>query len=146
MKDPIKYIRLKIIAALDGNVTSGGSNVSIYNRVPTNANYPFIRVYGLSTNQVDDNQSKYNVECITRIEVVTRFDGDSGGELTANDIMNQITNLLVTKNQSAFDLSSYNFNCYTSTNSGVTYLEQDTSDHTYFRAILELSNKIEQTI
>jgi recombinational DNA repair protein (RecF pathway) len=100
----------------------------------------------LSTNQVDDNQSKYNVECITRVEVVTRFDGDSGGELTANDIMNQITNLLVTKNQNAFDLSSYNFNCYTSTNSGVTYLEQDTSDHTYFRAILELSNKIEQTI
>lgn len=146
MKDPIKYIRLKIIAALDGNVTSGGNNVSIYNRVPTDASYPFIRVYGVSTTAVDDNQTKYNVECITRVEVVTRFDGDSGGELTANDIMNQITNLLVTKNQSAFDLSSYNFNCYTSTNSGVTYLEQDTSDHTYFRAILELSNKIEQTI
>lgn len=146
MKDPIKYIRLKIIAALNGNVTSGGSNVSIYNRVPTDASFPFIRVYGVSTTAVDDNQSKYNVECITRVEVVTRFDGDSGGELTANDIMNQITNLLITKNQNAFDLSSYNFNCYTSTNAGVTYLEQDTSDHTYFRAILELSNKIEQTI
>ena len=144
MKDPIKFIRLKIIAALDGNITSGGSNVAIYNQVPSSATFPFIRVYGVSTTAVDDNQSKYNVECITRIEVVTRFDGDSGGELNANDIMNQITTLLVTKNQSAFDLSSNNFNCYTSTNSGVTYLEQDTSDHTYFRAILELSNKIEQ--
>ena len=144
MKDPIKFISLKIIAALDGNITSGGSNVGIYNQVPSSATLPFIRVYGVSTTAVDDNQSKYNVECITRIEVVTRFDGDSGGELNANDIMNQITTLLVTKNQSAFDLSSHNFNCYTSTNSGVTYLEQDTSDHTYFRAILELSNKIEQ--
>ncbi len=144
MKDPIKFIRLKIISALNGNITSGGSNVSIYNQVPSNATFPFIRVYGVSTTAVDNNQTKYNVECITRIEVVTRFDGDSGGELNANDIMNQITTLLVTKNQSAFDLSSYNFNCYTSTNSGVTYLEQDTSDHTYFRAILELSNKIEQ--
>jgi len=46
--------------------------------------------------------------------------------------------------QNGFDLSSYNFNCYTSQNAGITYLEDDTSDHTYFRAILELSNKIEQ--
>ncbi len=144
MKDPIKYIRLKIIAALDGNVTSGGSDILIYNRVPSQASYPFIRVYSVSTNAVDTNQTKYNVECITRIEVVTRFDGDSGGELTVNDIMNQITSLLVSKNQSSFNLSTYNFNCYTSENAGVTYLQDDKSDHTYFRAILELSNKIEQ--
>ena len=58
--------------------------------------------------------------------------------------MNQITSLLVSKNQSSFNLSTYNFNCYTSENAGVTYLQDDKSDHTYFRAILELSNKIEQ--
>ena len=79
MKDPIKFIRLKIISALNGNITSGGSNVSIYNQVPSNATFPFIRVYGVSTTAVDNNQTKYNVECITRIEVVTRFDGDRGG-------------------------------------------------------------------
>ena len=61
MKDPIKYIRLKIIAALDGNVTSGGSDILIYNRVPSQASYPFIRVYSVSTNAVDTNQTKYNV-------------------------------------------------------------------------------------
>ena len=44
MKDPIKFIRLKIIAALDGNITSGGSNVAIYNQVPSSATFPFIRV------------------------------------------------------------------------------------------------------
>lgn len=144
MKDPIKYIRLKVINALTGNITSNGSVVSIYNRVPTVAVYPFIRVYGLSTNAIDDNQSKYNVECITRIEVITRFSGDSGGDLTANSIMNEIINLLITKNQSAFDLSTYNFNCYSVQNAGITYLEDDSIDHSYFRAILELSNKVEQ--
>ncbi len=143
MKDPIRFIRLKIIAALNGNITSSGVNVLIYNRVPSQVSYPFIRVYSVSTNAVDDNQSKYNVECITRIEVATRFDGDSGGELTVNEIMNQITSILVSKNQSGFDLSSYNFNCYTSQNVGITYLEYDTSDHTYFRAYFELSNKID---
>ena len=145
MKDPIKYIRLKIIAALGSAISHGGSYVPVYNRVPSSASYPYIRVYGLSTNAIDDNQSKYNVECITRIEVVTRFKGDVGGDLDANTIMSAITNLLVSKNQSAFDLSSYNFNCYAVQNSGITYLQDDLIDHTYFRAILELSNKVEQT-
>ena len=58
--------------------------------------------------------------------------------------MNDIMNLLITKNQSAFDLSSDNFNCYSVENAGVTYLQDDLNDHTYFRAILELSNKVEQ--
>jgi hypothetical protein len=30
-------------------------------------------------------------------------------------------------------------------NAGVTYLEDDSIDHSYFRGILELSNKVEQT-
>tara|TARA_R100001460_G_scaffold44151_1_gene80743 strand:- start:3553 stop:3993 length:441 start_codon:yes stop_codon:yes gene_type:complete len=144
MKDPIKFIRKKILDTCSGSVTLDGSNVLFYNRVPSNANYPYVRVYGLSTSQIDDNQSKYNVECITRIEVVTRFLGDVGGDLDANDIMTQIMNLLITKNQSGFDLSADNFNCYSVTNNGVTYLQDDLTDHTYFRAILELSNKVEQ--
>jgi len=145
MLDPIRIIRLKILAALTGFVSDNGSIVSVYNRVPSNSVYPFIRVYGLSTNAIDDNQSKYNVECITRVEVVTRFDGDSGGDLDSNQIMNSITNLLIDKTQSKFDLSAYNFNCYAVENSGIQYLEEDLTDHTYFRAILELSNKVEQT-
>jgi hypothetical protein len=144
MKDPIKFIRKKIFNACSGSVTLDGNNVLFYNRVPSDTTYPFVRVYGLSTSQIDDNQSKYNVECITRIEVVTRFLGDVGGDLDANDIMTQIMDLLITKNQSAFDLSADNFNCYAVTNNGVTYLQDDLTDHTYFRAILELSNKVEQ--
>lgn len=144
MKDPIKFIRKKIFTACSGVVQHNGSNVPFYNRVPSNSSYPFVRVYSVSTNQIDDNQSKYNVECITRVEVVTRFLGDVGGDLVANTIMNDIMNLLITKNQSAFDLSSDNFNCYSVENAGVTYLQDDLNDHTYFRAILELSNKVEQ--
>jgi hypothetical protein len=33
---------------------------------------------------------------------------------------------------------------YTSQNEGIQYIEQDLSDHTYFRAIIELSNRVEQ--
>jgi hypothetical protein len=145
MKDPIKFIRQKIITTCGGNISYNGANVPFYNRVPNNVSFPYVRVYGLSTNAIDDNQTKYNVECITRIEVVTRFQSTTGGDLQANTIMSDIMNLIISKNQSAFDLTSNNFNCYAVQNSGVTYLQEDLTDHTYFRAILELSNKVEQT-
>jgi hypothetical protein len=144
MKDATKYIRAKIITALNGNVSYDGSNVSVYNRVPSDATFPYIRVYSVSTSQIDDNRSKYNADIITRIEVITRFVADSGGDLQMNDIMNDVLELLVSKTSSAFDLSSDNFNVYSTTNQGISYLQEDTVDHSYFRAILELSNKIEQ--
>lgn len=144
MKDATKYIRAKIITALNGNVSYDGSNVSVYNRVPSDATFPYIRVYSVSTSQIDDNRSKYNADIITRIEVITRFVADSGGDLQMNDIMNDVLELLVSKTSSAFDLSTDNFNVYSTTNQGISYLQEDTVDHTYFRAILELSNKIEQ--
>lgn len=144
MKDATKYIRAKIITALNGNVSYDGSNVSVYNRVPSDATFPYIRVYSVSTSQIDDNRSKYNADIITRIEVITRFVADSGGDLQMNDIMNDVLELLVSKTSNAFDLSTDNFNVYSTTNQGISYLQEDTVDHSYFRAILELSNKIEQ--
>ena len=145
MKDATKFIRAKIITALNGNVSYGGSNVPVYNRVPSDATFPYIRVYSVSTSQINDNITAYNTEVITRLEVITRFPGDSGGDLQMNDIMNDIMELLISKTSSAFDLSSDNFKVYSTTNEGVSYVQEDTVDHTYFRAILELGNKIEQT-
>ena len=145
MKDATKFIRAKIITALDGNVSYGGSNVPVYNRVPSDATFPYIRVYSVSTSQINDNITAYNTEVITRLEVITRFPGDSGGDLQMNDIMNDIMELLISKTSSAFDLSSDNFKVYSTTNEGVSSVQEDTVDHTYFRAILELGNKIEQT-
>ena len=145
MKDATKFIRAKIITALNGNVSYGGSNMPVYNRVPSDATFPYIRVYSVSRSQINDNITAYNTEVITRLEVITRFPGDSGGDLQMNDIMNDIMELLITKTSSAFDLSSDNFKVYSTTNEGVSYVQEDTVDHTYFRAILELGNKIEQT-
>ena len=142
MKDATRFIRLKILNALTGNVSFGGSSVPVYNRVPSNATFPYIRVYSLSTTQIDDTQTKYNAEIITRVEVVTRFAADSGGDLSMNDIMDDCLQLLVSKNSSAFDLSANNFKVYSTINESLRYLQEDSIDHTYFRAILELSNKV----
>jgi len=121
-----------------------GSAIPIYNRVPTDATYPFVRVYSVSNNEVDQNQSSFNMEVLTRVEVVTRFQSDSGGELDCNLIVDECLSLLRTRSAGYFDLKDQGFNVYTSTNEGINYLEDDLSDHTYFRAIIELSNRVEQ--
>ncbi len=144
MLEAIHYVRKAILAKLNGNVTINSSAVPIYNRVPTNASYPYIRVYSVSNDETDQNQSSFTMETITRVECVTRFVSDSGGELDCNRMVSQCLNLLRTRSANYIDLTSDGFNVYTSVNEGVNYLQDDLTDHTYFRAIIEISNKIEQ--
>lgn len=144
MREVIHRIRKAIIDALTGNVELRGSAIPIYGRVPTDATYPFVRIYSVSNDEIDQNRSSYNMEVITRIEVVTRFESDSGGELDCNLIVDECLSLLRTRSAGYFDLTEQGFNVYTSVNEGIKYLEDDFSDHTYFRAIIELSNRVQQ--
>ena len=144
MREVIHRIRKAIIDALTGNVELRGSVIPIYGRVPSDATYPFVRIYSVSNDEIDQNRSSYNMEVITRIEVVTRFESDSGGELDCNLIVDECLSLLRTRSAGYFDLTEQGFNVYTSVNEGIKYLEDDFSDHTYFRAIIELSNRVQQ--
>ena len=144
MFEAIHYVRKAIIAKLNGNVSIDGSDVPIYNRVPTNATYPFIRVYSVSNDEVDQNQTSFNFETITRVECVTRYASDDGGELDCNLMVSQCLEQLRTRSANYIDIVSDGFKVYTSVNEGVNYLQDDLADHTYFRAIIEISNKIEQ--
>jgi hypothetical protein len=144
MLEAIHYVRKAIIAKLNNNITIDGSIVPIYGRVPTNASYPFIRVYSLSNDETDQNQTSFTTETITRVECVTRFASDDGGELDSNLMVSKCLELLRTRSANYIDLSANGFNVYTSVNEGVKYLQDDLSDFTYFRAIIEISNKIEQ--
>ena len=51
--------------------------------------------------------------------------------------------MLRTRSANYLDLSEYGFKVYTTVNEGVTYLTNDLKDHTYYRAVLELSNRVE---
>jgi hypothetical protein len=78
--------------------------------------------------------------------VVTRFQSDSGGEITANSAINRILELIRTRSNGYFDLSADGFNVFTCVKESSTYIVDDELDHTYFRGIVEISNKIQQTI
>lgn len=144
MTEAIQYVRRAILQRLNGQVLVDGTAAPVYGRVPNNATFPHIRVYSVSNNEIDQNAQSYTMEVITRIECVTRFASDDGGETDVNFMVSKCLELLRTRSDEYFDLNNVGFNVYTSTNLGVTYLQDDLSDRTYFRGIIELSNRVEQ--
>lgn len=144
MLEAIHYVRKAIIAKLSGNVLINSVAVPVYNRIPTDATYPLIRVYSVSTDETDQNQQSFNTETITRIECISKFYSDDGGQLDTNLMVSQCLENVRTRSANYIDITTDGFNVYTSVNNGVSYLEDDLSDSTYFRGVIELSNKIEQ--
>lgn len=144
MLEAIHFLRRGIISKLSNAVTINNAFVPVHNRIPTDAQYPLIRVYSVSTDESDNNQSAFITETITRIECITRFYSDDGGELDTNLMVSQCLNLIRTRSENYVDLNTNGFKVFTSVNQGVKYFENDLSDYTYFRAIIEVSNKIEQ--
>ena len=143
MKEPAHFVRRGLFNVLNGNISYDGSNVPVYNAVPNNATYPYIIIYSVSTNQIEDNISNYIADVSTRIEVVTRFADGDGGQLQANQIINSISQLVILKS-GLMNLNSDGFNVYSQINEGITYLTEDAPDHTYYRGIISLSVKLEQ--
>lgn len=144
MNEALHFIRKAIITRLTDAISIGGSYVPIYNRVPSDASEPYIKVFSVSNNESDLNGTSFISDCLTRLEVVTSFDSDSGGELQSNQIVSSILNLVRTRSSGYYDLSSDGFKVITCTNGGVSYFEDDLEDKTYFRAIVEISNKVEK--
>ena len=144
MNEILHHIRKAFIDRLSGNISVGGSNVSIYNVIPRNASYPLIKVYSVSNDETDLNRSSFNVEASIRLEVITRFDGNSGGELQCNQIVDEVLNQIRTRSSGYIDLSAQNWNVYSITNAGVNYLEDDFDDHTYYRAVVNINVKAQK--
>lgn len=144
MNEVLHHIRKAFLDRLTDNLSVGGVDVSVYNVIPRNASYPLVRMYSVANNETDLNRSAFNLEAQVRLEVITRFDGNSGGELQANQIVDSILNQIRTRSAGYIDLSAQGFNVYTITNEGVNYLQDDFDDHTYFRAIININVKAEK--
>ena len=144
MKSATHLLRRAIINKIKNNVFINNIVVPVYNRIPNDATYPLIRVYGVSMDETDQNQTSFITETITRIECISRFYSDDGGELDTDLMVSQVLELVRTRSNDYADLTASGYNVYTTVNEGVNYLEDDLKDYTYFRAIIEISNKIEQ--
>ena len=144
MREASHHIRKGIIDALDSQITIDGSTVPIFNRVPINQDEPFIKVSTITVDEVDQNKTSFTNEVLIRIEAVTSFYSDNGGEYHSNLIVDDILNLIRTRSDSYIDLSSDNFKVYGTELQQVRYFEDLEVDKTYFRAIIEMLFKVEK--
>lgn len=144
MREAFHHIRKKYIDAISNNITVSGSVVPIYNYVPASIDTPYIKVYSYLEEEVDQNSSSYISECITRFEAITSYFGDNGGEYELNQIVDGILNIVRTRTNA--DLSAEGFNVYTTTLDKLKYFPAEFENgKTYFRVIIDISNKIEKT-
>ena len=143
MKDASHFIRKAIYDSLNNNVTLNSANVPVYNVVPSSASTPYILITSIQNNIIDNIKDTFMTQVQTQIEIVTSFDTNTGGQLNANLAMNQISNLLISRN-TFFNLSSDNFKCVSSQNGGIAYITDDTDTETIFRGILTLNNDVEE--
>jgi len=144
MREAAHHIRKAIIDKLDSQITIDGATVPILNRVPINQDEPFIKVSTLSVDEINENKTSFTNEVIIRIEAITSFFSDNGGEYHTNLIVDDILNLIRTQPNSYIDLSSDNFNVYGVNLDSVKYFEDLELDKTYFRAIIEMSFKVQK--
>ena len=142
MKDPSYSLRKAIYSRLNGNVSYNAVNVPVYNRVEDAAVYPYILLMSEQVTETDQNRDNYNNDALVTIEVVTRFDSDDGGQKVANIIMNDITVLMRTRTSGYLNLSADGFEVYGTVSDGVNQLEEDYTDHYYFRSILTMRFKV----
>tara|TARA_B100002051_G_C16727879_1_gene636371 strand:+ start:632 stop:1474 length:843 start_codon:yes stop_codon:yes gene_type:complete len=122
---------------------SSTTAIKIYNKVPSNVSYPFIRIYSQEERQIDNNNSRFMKDVITRIEVVHRNTTASGGELLNNSIVNQITSILMPNPGESLPITDYNISIYSTELLGVTNFQDTFKDFTYHRSIIEISTRVE---
>ena len=144
MKDASYLIRKEVYDALSGNITLNSSNVPVYNVVPSTQNgYPYILITSVTNTIADNMKESYLNQIVTQVEIVTGFDTNTGGQLDANLGINQIAQLLISRN-TFFNLSSSNFKVISAENNGINYITEDTKTKTFYRGILTYSNLVEQ--
>ena len=144
MKYAGHIVRKGLIAKLINAVSYDGSFVPVYGRVPDNATYPYIKIGNAEMGEIDQNQSTFVQTINTLIEVVTRFDSDTGGVTESDIVTNLVTQLIRTRSAGYIDLSADGFNVYTQTIGFINKIEEAENDHYYYRSIINIDIRVEQ--
>lgn len=142
MREAFHHLRKKYIEAIDGNITLNNATVPIVNRVSTDQAFPYIKIFSYQEEEADQNKTSFVSELVTRFEIVTQFDGDAGGEYHANLIVDGVLDIV--RDRTNVDLSADNFNVYYTNIDRVRYFEEYEDGKTYFRALIDVTNKVEK--
>lgn len=107
MKDPSDAIRQWVFDTLDGNITYGGSAVTVYSFPPKDETMPYILLAEQSTTEAESTKDAYLTESEITIEVWSSHSGNDATYKAVNTISDDILQLIRTRTQTGFD-SDYN--------------------------------------
>jgi len=146
MNLPDGMLREAYITQLSGNVLdSGGQPVPVFDLVPTNIRFPYIRVSQVSA--VDDScMDAFGTNTLMDINVFTQFDGDFGGTEVGERLATQITQRIIVGDQpEVLDLSP-DFKCVLSilNNSPRTIPEHPKNGRRRYNTVVSIRHLIEE--
>jgi hypothetical protein len=128
MKDVGQLIRTKVYDRLFGVLEYNSQAIPVYDSagVPANASQPYVLLSTFNaTELLEGSKQSYGQEISLLIEVCMKFDNSFGGKIICDNISNQITELIRTRQAGYLDLSP---------------------DWYIIRTLLESTNSLEQPI
>jgi len=146
MKDVGQLIRTKVYDRLFGVLEYNSQAIPVYDSagVPANASQPYVLLSTFTSTELGEGTKEaYGQELSLLIEVCMKFDNSYGGKIICDNISNQITELLRTRQAGYLDLSPDWYIIRTlmeSTNS----LEQEVSTGVLVRRLIRFTFKIQQ--
>jgi len=146
MKDVGQLIRTKVYDRLFGVLEYNSQAIPVYDSagVPANAAQPYVLLSTFTSTELGEGTKEaYGQELSLLIEVCMKFDNSYGGKIICDNITNQITELIRTRQEGYLDLSPDWYIIRTlmeSTNS----LEQEVSTGVLVRRMIRFTFKIQQ--
>ena len=146
MKDVGQLIRTKVYDRLFGVLEYNEQAIPVYDSagVPANASQPYVLLSTFSaTELLEGSKQSYGQEISLLIEVCMKFDNSYGGKIVCDNISNQITELIRTRQAGYLDLSPDWYIIRTLMESTNT-LEQQVTTGVLVRRMIRFTFKIQQ--
>ena len=142
MKLPSEELQKAYYTALNGNITSGGSNVPVFDVVPPGTDYPYVVLTGQNVVETNFNTDKRITEIVTDVDEVTGFDGSFGGKKQMFDISDQVIGII--RKVPGSYLSLQGFTMLTSTLDSTVSIQEQSETNVLFINRLRFRHKIQE--
>jgi hypothetical protein len=141
MKDVGYSLRKAYYAKLNGAVTLNAVAVPTYDNIPDDATHPYIQISSVSV--VDEStKTNFNSNCVVTVQVFTGTDGTNYSKADADNISNQVMQLLL--NRSSLPDASSDFKVITNSLESTGYLESQFDGFYEVRKVIRIRNIVEQ--
>lgn len=148
MLDAGYILRQKYFERLNGAVTYNSEIVGVYDSlsVPENASYPYITLGNYTASEIGEgSKQSFGLETTLQVDVYTKFENQFGGQLQADNISNQVIELIRTRQSGYLDLSP-NFQVITVLLDNTQNIQADVATGWLNQRVLRFRHKLQQLL